>query len=159
MFDEENLILLAILLSFCEIFALFYRKIFALFFRKILHFFAKQIQAKFRGKEKCFHFLGANKMRKWSEMVVKKKFCEKCNIFAKRFFIFAENPSTNTNGKVLLNWLALMPRRPMIGIESYLDWYGFERYLWSSAFNTVLPISFVWDLFISKPYILPFTKF
>jgi len=51
MFDEENLILLAILLSFCEIFALFHRKIFALFFREILHFFAKQIQAKFRENE------------------------------------------------------------------------------------------------------------
>ena len=38
--------------------------------------------------------------------------------------------------KSLFNWSALEPRRPTRGIELYLDWYGFERPLWSRAITS-----------------------
>ena len=36
----------------------------------------------------------------------------------------------------LFNWLALIPRKPTIGIELYLDCYEPELLLWSRAFTT-----------------------
>ena len=94
MFDEENLISLAIFLSFClsvhntyvqprlwgyvffaktfvlfRIILFFSRNFRIFYFAKISYFFAKQIEAKFR--EKNQNFLRANEMRKRSEMVAK----------------------------------------------------------------------------------------
>ena len=118
MVDEENLISLAIFLSFClsvhntyvqpwlwgyvffanifvffshnfhffrEIFffffALFFLEIFALFFREI---FAFSISRKFS------LFSWANEMQKRSEMVARKKFREKFEIFEKDFSFLLE---------------------------------------------------------------------
>ena len=73
----------------CGIFVLFFCKIFA-FFAKFSHYFFRKIFAFirkifciFREQTKC-----ENEAKR-----LRKKICEKFEIFTKRFFLFAENPT------------------------------------------------------------------
>ena len=117
MFDEENLISLAIFLSFClsvhntyvlfsqyffakfshyffsrifciiflQNFRIIFSLTFALVFLRNFRFFAKQIEVKFCEKTESSRIF-------WSEWNAKIYFfCEKCKIFAKRFFLFTGN--------------------------------------------------------------------
>ena len=100
MFDEEN-----VRINFFreishyfyrEIFAIFFQEIFAVIFVKFLQvfakfsiFFAKQIDAKFWNKKtKIFAFFVSERNAK-----MKLNGREMCEIFSKRFFIFAGNPN------------------------------------------------------------------
>ena len=91
---------------FREIFVLFLRKIFAFFsprnFRisfsrnfRIFSFtlFRKTVMQNFAIKPKIFPFFVSERNAKISETVGKKKFREKCEIFARRFFLLGGNPT------------------------------------------------------------------
>ena len=99
MFDEENVRIN----FFREISHYFYREFSQYFFKKFLQFFvkflqvfakfaiffAKQIDAKFWNKKtKIFAFFVSERNAK-----MKLNGREMCEIFSKRFFIFAENPN------------------------------------------------------------------
>ena len=82
----------------------FFREIFALFFS---HFFAKQIEAKFR---------------------------EKCEIFAKRFFLFAGNPTRDIISDPSCKYddarLTTVPLKPLLDWRSKKNrYYDFEDWL------------------------------
>ena len=73
---------------FSRIFCIFSRNFPIFYFAKISHFFTKQIEAKFHEKSKNFRIF-RERRHPWSE------------IFAKRFFLFAGNPTCRsyTTGK------------------------------------------------------------
>ena len=86
-------------------FALFSHYFFAKFshflFRENFAFFRETDESEISRKMRTFlHFSRVNEMRKRS----KKKFREKCEIFAKRFFLFAGNPNYRSSLKFLSGW-------------------------------------------------------
>ena len=85
MLDEENFFSQNLYI-FCEMFTLLIYGKFA--------FFTKQIKAIFcKNKQIFLHFLRSNIMLKYAKYSGKNYFLEKCKIFAKRFSLFALNPT------------------------------------------------------------------
>ena len=73
---------------------IFSRNFCIFYFPKISHFFGGTDWGEISRKKRKFSHA---KMRKWSEKVARKIFfCKKCEIFAKRFFLSAGNPSIDT---------------------------------------------------------------